>query len=263
MLRKQRIGSGLTAAELAKATGMSASKVSRFENCESGIYLDDLEKLLDFYRPSKKRRVELLDIARHADERGWLRLSNANLPEDWQTWTDFEYEASALLNYEPLVVPGLLQTPEYTRAIIDATGRLSAREVDSLVSARMARQGLLGKEEPLELHVIIEETALTRPIGPDGALERQLRHLADAASRPNITIQVMPHDAGLHPGLNGSFVILEYGSEASLVLLEHKTVNLFMDEDDQLAVYSAAWDELVGKAKEPGDSVKILQALIA
>ncbi|MEV5537659.1 helix-turn-helix transcriptional regulator [Saccharopolyspora shandongensis] len=262
MLRKQRIAAGLTAAELARATGMSASKVSRFESGESGIYLDDLEKLLDFYRLSKKRRVELLDIARHAEERGWLRLSNANLPEDWQTWVDFEDEANALLNYEPLVVPGLLQTPEYTRAIIDATGQLSPREVDSLVSARMARQGLLDKEEPVRLHAIIEETALTRPVGPDGALERQLRHLVDAASRPHITIQVMSHDVGLHPGLNGPFAILEYGSEASLVLLEHKTVNLFMDEEDQLAVFSSAWDELAGKAREPDDSIKFLQALM-
>ncbi|MCI2419244.1 helix-turn-helix transcriptional regulator [Saccharopolyspora sp. K220] len=263
LLRRQRLAEGLTAADLARAVGMSASKISRFESSESGIYLDDLEKLLDFYRLSKKRRVELLDIARHAEQRGWLRLSNTNLPEDWQTWTDFEDEASALLNYEPLALPGLLQTPEYTRAIIEATGQLSAREVDSLVSARMARQGLLSKEQPLVLHAIVEESALTRPIGPEGALERQLRYLVDAAARPNITIQVMSHDAGLHAGLNGPFVILEYDSEASLVLVEHKTVNLFMDEDAQLAVYASAWDELVRKAKEPSDSIKFLQTLVA
>ncbi|WP_344925273.1 Scr1 family TA system antitoxin-like transcriptional regulator [Saccharopolyspora gregorii] len=122
VLRKQRIAAGLSAAELARSVGMSGSKISRFENCESGIYLDDLEKLIDFYGMSKKRRVELLDIARHAEERGWLRLRSGEFPADWQTWVDFEDEATALRSYEPLIIPGLLQTAEYARSIIRATG---------------------------------------------------------------------------------------------------------------------------------------------
>lgn len=194
----------MTGAEVAKALDISASKISRVESSESGIYLDDIEKLLDFYRVTRKQRAYLLELARNAEQRGLLRMNNANLPEDWQTWIDFEDEASGLLNYEPLMVPGLLQTPEYSRSIIKATGHgLSDGEVDALVASRMARQGLLNRTQLLRLHAIIEQSALERPFGDPGARARQHRHLLDAGERPNITIQVAPTVAELHSGLNG------------------------------------------------------------
>ncbi|MEV6228284.1 helix-turn-helix transcriptional regulator [Saccharopolyspora shandongensis] len=263
MLRKQRIAAGLTAAELARAIGMSASKVSRFESGESGIYLDDLEKLLDFYRLSKKRRVELMDIARHAEERGWLRIRNANLPADSQAWTDFEDEASGILDYEPFGLPGLLQTPEYARTIIEATGgELLDGEVDALVANRTVRQGLLTRKDPVRLHAIIEESVLARRFGEDGAWERQIRHLIDSTSRPNVTLQVLGSDVGLHPGLNGPFIVLVYDAEPSLVWLENRISSLVLDEDEQIDVFTGIWDELAKLAMTPARSVERLGELL-
>lgn len=95
MLRRFRVTAGLSGAELAKSVGMSSSKISRVETCDSGIYFDDVEKLLDFYEVKGKRRVELLDLARHAEQCGWLRVHGPELPQDWQTWLDFEAEGGS------------------------------------------------------------------------------------------------------------------------------------------------------------------------
>jgi hypothetical protein len=164
--------------------------------------------------------------------------------------------------YEPMTVPGLLQTAEYARAVIAATGTgLTESRIDALVTTRLARQGLLSKEQPLRLHVIVEEAILTRPFGDDGVLGRQLRHLVDAASQPNVVFQVLPTEAGLHPGVNGAFVVLEYDDGPSLVCLEHMLVSHFLEEDEQIEAYATAWDLLVRLARSPEESVEVVRKL--
>jgi hypothetical protein len=255
---------GLSTNEAAKAVGMSGSKISRVETAEIGIYQDDLEKLLDLYRVPKKRRVELLDIARNAEQRGWLRMRSPNLPTDWQTWSDFEDEATTLLHYDPLALPGLLQTPEYARAVIEATGYgLTDRQIDALVASRMSRQGLLTRTDPVRLYTVVEEDVLTRPFGNDGALTRQIRHLIDAVERPDVTIQLLPTDVGLHQGLGGRFIILEYDDEPSLVWLESHLASIFLEEDEQVDAYKLAWENLARLARTPDESLKVMRNLVA
>jgi transcriptional regulator with XRE-family HTH domain len=265
VLAKLRTAAGLSRADLAKAVAMSASKIGRIENLESGIYRDDIERLLDFYEISSPRRVELLDLARHTEERGWLWMRGGQgLSEDWQTWIDLEAEASKIFNYQPLMIPGLLQTPDYARAIIQATGlNLSEVEVDASVSSRMARQTRLNQTSPMKLHALIEESVLMRPCGDADAWMRQLRHLIDSATRPNIAIQVLPIDSGLHSALNGSFVILEYKDKTKLVHLEGKVSNLFLDEDEQIQAYAQTWAELQELACDAEKSVKLISAIAA
>jgi hypothetical protein len=261
VLRKLRVAAGLSCVEFGQVVGMSSSKISRVETCDSGIYIDDVEKMLAFYEIGGIRKLEILDLARHAEQRGWLRVQGPNLPDDWQTWVDFESEATALSSYEPLMMPGLLQTAEYARAIIQATGSdFSDDQLDTMVTSRLSRQGLLSRSRPLTLHVIIEEGVLTRPIGDRSALARQLNHLADAAARPNISVRVLPTDAGLHSGLNGPFVIMDYDQEPSLVLLENKVASLFLDEDEQIETYSASWDELVMLSHDDDASIEVIRA---
>lgn len=263
VLAKLRTAAGLSRADLAKAVSMSASKIGRIENLESGIYRDDIERLLDFYEISGPRRVELLDLARHTEERGWLRMqSDDTLPEDWQTWTDLESEASAIFNYQPLMIPGLLQTPEYARAIIQSTNsNLSEVEIDRFVNSRMMRQARLSHARAVNLHAMIEESVLMRPCGDADAQIRQLRHLVDSATRPNIVIQVLPIEAGLHSALNGSFIILEYKDKTKLVHLEGKSSNLFLDEDEQIQGYVQTWSELQELACDSEKSVKLISVI--
>lgn len=261
-LRKIRTENGASAAEVGKALGMSGSKLNRIETCEIGIYLDDLEKLLDFYQVAKLRRVELLDIARHAEQRSWLRTRNAHFPADWQTWSDFEDEATALRHYSPLVIPGLLQTPEYARAVISVTsGEVGERQVDDLVANRMARHGALSRSKPVDLHVVMEETMLLRPIGNAVASARQLRHLAEEADRPNVTLQLLPASAGLHPGMAGAFIMLEYDAEPSLVWLEQLAASLFLEEEEHVGLYRSAWLSLKENALTTEESSERLRQM--
>lgn len=262
VLRKQRIAAGLTAAELARSVGMSGSKISRFETCESGIYLDDLEKLIDFYQLSKQRRVELLDIARNAEQRGWLRTRNGVLPTDWQAWVDFEDEASALRSFEPLIIPGLLQTPEYARAIMCAlSDSLPGEKIDRLAASRRIRQHILTRQNPVELHAIVDECALERRFA-NADRNRQLRHLLDEGRKQNVTLQVLPRGGSLHAGLAGAFTILEYDGEPSLVGLEQLGSSLYLDEEEQIDLYVDAWARLRKTALSPGDSADLVRQLL-
>lgn len=262
ILKKLRSAAGVSTDAVGEAVGMSGSKISRIETSWMGIYPDDLEKLLDFYQVGRQQRVHLLDLARHSEQRGLLRVNNAHFPEDWQTWADFEEEANALLFYEPLTIPGLLQTAEYARMIIRATGHgLDDDQVETLVSSRMARQGLLTRRDPLQLHVIIEQGALERPLGDPRAYGRQIRHIIDMAEMPNITVRVMSVEAGLHPGLNGAFVILKYDDDPSLVLLENKVASHFLDEPDQIEVFEGTWGVLRDMALSVEETAAYLKGL--
>jgi transcriptional regulator with XRE-family HTH domain len=263
-LRTLRIAARFSRAEVSQAVGMSVSKIGRVETAESSIYLDDLEKLLDLYRVTSARRVEVLDLARHAEERGWLRmLGNTKSSEDWQTWIDFESEASVLLHYQPLIIPGLLQTADYARAIIRSTGTdLTDTDIDVLVSSRIARQGLLSKANPVKLHALIEEAVLSRPLPDADIWARQLRHLVESAAHPNITIQILPTKVGPHPGLNGPFIVMEYDEEPTLVWLENKISSLLLDELDQIEIYTRTWNDLCALACNPEKSSELISTMI-
>jgi transcriptional regulator with XRE-family HTH domain len=262
-LRKLRTAAGLTQVQVAQAVGMSESKIGKQEKAKIGVYPKDLHKLLDLYRVADQRRVELLDAARHTKERGALYVyGSQKLPEDLKTWLDFEAEASTIFIYQPLVIPGLLQTPEYARAIIQATGvDLSEAEIHGLVSNRMSRQELLSRANPVKLHAILDQGVLTRPFGHAPDLVRQLHYLLEAADRRNITIQVISIDAGLHTGLNGPFNMLEYEDKPSLIHLESKISNLFLDEEEQIDVYKRTWDELCALAYNAEKSVDFISAI--
>jgi transcriptional regulator with XRE-family HTH domain len=263
-LRACRIKAGLSVIDVAQATGMDASKITRVEKMNSGIYRDQFEKLLDLYNVTGPDRAELLGYFHHAEERGWLSLrGDRALPEDWQTWTEVEAEATSARNYEPLIIPGLLQTAEYARAIIlsTAVSGLSDSEVDKFVASRMTRQMRLSHAHPLTLHAIIEESVLARTFGDVDVQARQLRHLVESASRPNITIQVLPNKTGLHPALYGSFVILDYADKTKLVHIEVAVSSLFLDKDDQIAIYTRTWTELTKRAHNPEESIKLISAI--
>jgi len=262
-LRKLRVAAGLTQAQVAQAVGMSESKIGKQEKAKIGIYPKDLHKILDLYRVTDQRRVELLDATRHTKERGALYVyGSRKLPEDWQALIDFESEANTILIYQPLVIPGLLQTPEYARVIIQATGvDLSEAEIHGLVSNRMSRQELLSRANPVKLHAILDQGVHTRPFGRAPDLVRQLNYLLETAGRSNITIQVIPIDAGLYTGLNGPFNMLKYDDKPSLIHLESKISNLFLDEEEQIEVYKRTWDELCALAYNVEKSVDFISAI--
>jgi transcriptional regulator with XRE-family HTH domain len=252
----------MSCAEVAKLLGVSASKISRIETGNSGMQVDDVAALLGYYRVPTARRQELLDMLRRGTRKGWWQRQ-PGIPQQWRALIEAESKSVRILNYEPLVIPGLLQTSEYSAAIIEgAEPSIASAELDNLVATRMARQTLLARASAPELVAVVYEVALRTPVGGTGVMKRQLQHLAAAAERPNIDLRVVPVNAGAHAGLRGPFVILEFADEASMGFVENHDTGLFIEEGAELDRYRLAMRNILGLAL-PSDASAGLVAAIA
>jgi transcriptional regulator with XRE-family HTH domain len=247
-LRLLREQAGLSGAEVAKRMGMSPSKISRIETGNSGLQIEDVAALLGLYQVPASTRDELLDLVRRSEERGWW-TRQPGLPQLWRSLIDFEAKATRVQNYEALFVPGLLQTAEYARAIIQGVEpTISEAELDNLVASRMARQALLARASSPQFFAVIDEGALRRPVGERGVMHRQLQHLLGAMEQPHVTLRVVPLVAGAHAGLRGPFVILEFAEEPALVHVENHSTGLFLEEEADLAAYRVALGNILHAA---------------
>lgn len=261
LLRSLREEQGLTGAEVAKALGMSPSKISRLETGNRGLRVDDVAALLGHYKVPEQKRAQILDQVRKSEDRGWWESQGLGLPQLWQALINFESRATRIQNFEAMFIPGLLQTDEYTEAIIGSINKtLSKTELTNLVASRRARQTVFGRQE-LQFLAVIDEGALRRPITVSGVMRRQLRHLVDASDRPNITIRVAPLQAGQYAGLQGPFAILEFEDEPSLVFIENHHFGMFLDEKEDIAAYRVALGNILNEALEPAKSAELIANL--
>jgi transcriptional regulator with XRE-family HTH domain len=261
-LRELRKKAGLTCSDVAKALGTSVTKISRMETGDRGLYVDDVAALLGLYHVPAKHREQLLDLVRNGGEPNWWQLKPADLPSEWRDLMTFESVATAIANFEPLLIPGLLQTPEYatalTRGIDDG---LSDAAVDALVATRMGRQTLLTRRNSPTLHAIVDEMVLRRPVGGPGVMQRQLQHLLTCARRPNITVQVIPFKLGATPGLGGPIVILELADGRSVVHLEARRAGAFLSEEPHVTATKLAMRRLRALALAPDESGQLIAKL--
>ncbi|HEY0700318.1 MAG TPA: helix-turn-helix transcriptional regulator [Micromonospora sp.] len=256
-LRQLRRASKLTGAAVARQLGWEPSKLSRMETGQQGIRVEEAAALLVVYGVIGEERKRLLGMAERARERGWWETYGTGLTPWSRTFIRLESEATRLVNWEPLLVPGLLQIPEYTRAVMRACG-VPETDAQTRVAARLARQAILTKDEPPELRVLVDETAVRRVLGGPQVMARQLRHLAEAAAAPNVTLQVVPFSAGAHTGLDGAFVVLDFARDPSVVHLEHKLSSAFLEEPEQVAVFRREADRLAELALSPAKSVEFV-----
>jgi transcriptional regulator with XRE-family HTH domain len=262
LLRRLREDLDLSAAEVAKALGMSPSKISRIETGSRGLRADDVAAMLGHYRVPEQERARILNQVRKSEERGWWESQGLGLPQLWQAMINFESRATRIQNFEALVVPGLLQTDEYTEAIIGSINKtLSKVELTNLVASRRARQAVLGNRE-LQFLAVIDEGALRRPITVSGVMRRQLRHLVDSAERPNVTVRVVPLPAGQYVGLRGPFAILDFDDEPSLTFIENHHFGMFLDEKDDIAAYRLVLGNILNEALEPAKSAELIANLV-
>jgi transcriptional regulator with XRE-family HTH domain len=256
-LRRYRIAAGMNTVEVGKLLGVSQSQISRVELGQRGLAPDEVAAMLGLYRVPAAHREELMRLVRQAAEPGlWQNRLTVRLPNQWQTLIDYESRATKIFSYESVVIPGILQTADYARAMIEGTAetRLPAEEVDAKVSARLGRQAIMSRTDPPILHALLFEPALLVPAGGQAVMRRQLRSLVEHAERPTTTIQVVPLPAGPHPGLDGAFVIMDLPDEPSVVYQESKTRNAFLEQDD-LGPYRLAWERILGAALSVDESM--------
>jgi transcriptional regulator with XRE-family HTH domain len=260
-LTRLRQGQGLSLEMAARRLDFSKSKLYRVENGRSRITLDDLEDMLDLYAVRSPQREALVQLGRDARKRGW-----------WTAYSDvftgsyvgLEYEA-ARIQVNAHIVPGFLQTEDYARAVIFATRpTLEAGEVDRRVSARTARQqALFARNEPPQIHVVLDEVALRRQVGGPQVTSAQLEALAEASARPGGTVQVLPFANGANAGMEGEFVILAFPDpeDPPIAYVEGLMGDVYLESEADLAVYSLAWTHVVNAALSPGESTSMIRKI--
>ncbi|MFR0354102.1 helix-turn-helix domain-containing protein [Streptomyces sediminimaris] len=267
-LRALRAGAGLTSGEAARLAGWHQSKVSRIETGASGVKPADVRLLLDVYAVSDSQLRELLLVLAGSDEGGgrhhWWHAYRGVLPPTYRDFISLESQANAMSTLETSVVPGLLQTPEYARAVTRAAvGGLDDERLDALVEVRLARQDVLHSDPPLRLSAVLDEAVLHREVGGPGVMARQLRRLLDTAHLPHVRLQVLPFAAGAHVGITGPFVIFSFSSTSDLdvVVLDHLTSSLYLERKEDLGAYSEAFKDLQSHALSPEDSFDYIAAI--
>jgi len=260
-LRRLREQRGLSCVEAAEVIGGSPSKISRIETGYTGMQVEDVATLLGFYQVPAAKRDELLDLLKKGEQKGWWERQ-VGLPRLWRILINFENKATIIQNYEPLMIPGLLQTAEYSRALMRGDNpALSEAELDNLVASRMARQTLLSRAKAPHYLAVVHEAALRIPVGDRGVLNRQLRALLNLVERPNITLRVVPAGAGAHAGLRGSFLIMEFAGEPGVVHVENQETGLFLEEEADLASYRLALRNIVHVSLDPVASAEFVDSI--
>ncbi len=260
-LKRLREASGLPPDEAARRLDFSVSKLYRIENGKARIDADDLEDMLDLYDVRSPERDALVALGRDSRRRGW-----------WTTYKDvftgsyvgLESDA-ANIQAASHIVPGLFQTADYARAVIAETRpTLDASETERRVTARMARQrAVLSRDNPPQIHAVLDEAALRRAIGGAPVMAEQLKALAKASIRPGMTVQVMPFAAGAHAGLEGEFVILSFPDpdDPPVVYAEGLFGDLYLESKEELDRYTLAWTHVLGKALSPAESTTMIGEL--
>ncbi|GAA1809258.1 helix-turn-helix transcriptional regulator [Planosporangium flavigriseum] len=216
-LRRLREAAGIAHREIAEELGCSESKIYKIESGDVGMGRPDLLVMLDHYglKPGTddETRATLLDWQKQGKERGWW-AKFGQLPNPYSMYIGLESAATAVKNFELAVVPGLLQTEDYARAVISATcSQDSEDEIERRVQVRLARQACLTEDPPAAYWAIIDEGALHRQMGGKEVMRAQLRHLIEMSKQPNVTVQVLPFSEGAHPGTLGSVILLEFPEE--------------------------------------------------
>lgn len=214
-LKRLRSEAGITREEVEDATGISSPTLSRIENAKTTVSADTVVKLLSLYGRTD-RSAALVALAKEAQKRDvWLPYRDILKGP----YVGLESEADEIFTFEPLLVPGLAQIPEYIRALVASATPASDRNEteERRIQARMARQALLTRPSPPTVHFVIGEAVLHQLVGGAEVMSRQISHLWELGQRANATVQVLPFSAGAHRSLDGGFTELTY-REAEMVI---------------------------------------------
>jgi transcriptional regulator with XRE-family HTH domain len=267
-LRRLRERTGLTGEEVAHRLGWSGSKVSRIELHRIGVKRNDLRDLLDLYGVDDMHREELLALADESKQKDWLEVFTATLPPEHSAYYYAEAEAQSVWNWEPQVVPGLLQTPEYARAVIQLWPTMfpgPQREADRRVEARVIRQQLLIRDPPLELTAVIDESVLRRRFGSAAVMAAQLTRLIEASELPNVELRILPLDGQETPLATGAFSYMQFPQVhdvplSDIVSVEQLEGSYYLEEEEQTFRYHVAFKYLTRHSLDPAQSRSLIEA---
>jgi hypothetical protein len=233
----------------------SSTKISRMETGQRGASQRDVRDLCQIYGVEDPARYEhLMELSRQGRGQAWWQPYN--LP--YATFIGLETEAIAISDFEPGVVPGLLQTSEYARAVHERTfTRLTPALIEQRLEARRNRQQVLTRSGPPLLHTIIDEAVLHRAIGGPVVMATQLEHVVKASVElPNLTVQVLPYSVGAHPALDSTFIVLKMAAPVpSVVYVEGLLGSIYLERPEDVERYDQVFEQLKEISLSPEDSI--------
>jgi transcriptional regulator with XRE-family HTH domain len=267
-LRRLRERAGMTGDQVADQVGWSASKLSRIENAHTPPGAAEIRQLLALYDVEGRYVDELLALAQEAARKGWWEGFSATFPPDYASLIGMEAEARSALSWEPLIVPGLLQTGDYAREVtngyLERIDPVPPSETRRRVEARLARQRVLTRDNPLRLSVVLDQSVLHRRFGDRAVMSSQIKRLLELSERDNISVRILPLD-GRHPIGTGAFVLLEFGevhdvTYQDVVYIENLTGSRYVEEEDEVFRYKRSFDRLSDLALDEQKSREMLVA---
>ncbi|MCP2169090.1 helix-turn-helix domain-containing protein [Goodfellowiella coeruleoviolacea] len=264
-MREFREQTDVTPQQAAKTLGRAVSKITRLEKGQNGLTVAEAEKLLRLYQVTDEAQVaEVLDLARTSRRRGHWAGHRSTIPLGLRPYIEFEQDASRHRSYGMELVPGLLQTPNYTRVMLLRPGpaKVAPEDIDRVVQTRIDRQQTLFGDSPAEAHFVLSESCLRRHYGTNRVMHEQMLHLAEMALRPNIVIQILPFRV---PGTTFGFKIMRIPAPApsqrdplDLVYVETLHNSDYLDDMPSVQDYDSLWSYLSAAALGPEDSRRMI-----
>lgn len=249
--------------QAAERVHMDPSSLWRLETAKNRPLRRTVLVLLELYGVKEQSdQAHYLDLLAKSNELNWLTPYEETLPDDYQTYISFESDASRLTGFDASFVPGLLQTPEYARAVIRGVHpTLAEDEVHSRAEVRARRQEALAKKPGNSLWLVLDEAVLQRTVGGDDVMQGQVERLVQAANDKSTIVQIVPFGAGAHPGSQGSFMLMEFPDpDPTLVYIETLTGNLFLEKSDEVAQYRSHFEHIIALALSPAESLKRIKS---
>jgi Domain of unknown function (DUF5753)/Helix-turn-helix domain len=260
-LRHAMEHSNLSGKRAAVLLGWSETKVSRLLTGHLTVREVDVSAVLALCRITGAEREHLLTLARDLDIQSWLQQYGSGLPEKLKTLINHETRATRITEFEQCFVPGLLQTADYARALIERIATAPPDQVESRVAARIGRQSLLSGGRQPQLTFFLHELMFRLPVGGPAVMSEQMHHLLRMSVRSYITIRVIPASFGAHAGIAGACRLMESTEFGPVVYVEEETAGLFLEEPAVIAAYRKVFTALANCALSEGESKDVIAAL--
>ncbi|WP_067508238.1 helix-turn-helix transcriptional regulator [Actinoplanes sp. TFC3] len=261
-LRRLRAESGQTRETIEEKTRINTATLYRIESARVRPQKRTLLALLDLYGvDDAAERERLVGLSRDSRQLDWLQHYGPNLPQTYQTYISFESEANRLQDFECSYVPGLLQTEAYTREVIHSLRPTEPVDgIEQRIKVLSRRQEALHSNVELSLWAIIDEAAIRRTVGGPHVMREQLEYLVEVAGAPSVTLQVLPYNAGAHPGMPGAFVLMEFPhDDPALVYTETTMGDLLLEGQADVERYRLIFQRLVAQSLSPADTAALIK----
>jgi len=257
-IRNLRKAAGLRLEQLAQRCGWSRATLGRIESGERIPSETEMATLLGTLGITGSERTRLFELVQAAAEPRWWEVGgHTGTPAALAALIDFERFATEITDLSLTRVPDLLQTPDYARAVLTATG-LDGPDLESRVALRLGRQGVLTRRHPVRFQAYLDEAVLRRPVGGPAVLADQLRHLLRMAQRPNISVHLLPFAAGAHAGLDGDQLLLQFERQRPIVHVENLRSGEFLDDAADTAPFFDALSRVAAVSLPAGESVRLI-----